>query len=540
MANKSVFKSGQSGKTVPAADTINKAGGAAYALSPKAALAQYAATGTFNDTFYSTAEAQVSEVLDIAEKTDVEFIGKVAIYARTDGRMKDMPALLCAHLSTRGGDGMKVLKRIFPTVLDNGKMLRNFVQIMRSGVVGRKSLGTAPKNLVAAWFSSKAPVDIFKMSIGNDPTLADVLYMSRALDLGSPERKALYSYMLDREHDFDSLPSVIKEYENLKKDPAAAESLPKVPFEMLMGLNLGEKGWKLLAAQASWTQIRMNLNTFARHGVFKSDEHVKMIAVKLSDVAAIEKAKPFPYQLFTTFLHTSTDGDEAVPIKIKNALHDALEIAAKNVPTFEGTAHIAVDTSGSMSSAVTGHRKGSTTATSCVDVASLIACTFLKKNRESQILPFDTALHMHHGLDPNDSIMTNAAKLRKFGGGGTDCGLALSYLNKSKAKGDLVIYVSDNESWFDNDRMRWGGGGTSMATEWSAYKARNQKAKLICIDLAQDSSVQVKSDNNVLNIGGFSDSIWEVIKKFVEGVPSADYWVDVIDKIQLPVLSAKE
>ena len=29
-------------------------------------------------------------------------------------------------------------------------MLRNFVQIMRSGVVGRKSLGTLPKRLVQA------------------------------------------------------------------------------------------------------------------------------------------------------------------------------------------------------------------------------------------------------------------------------------------------------------------------------------------------------------------------------------------------------
>jgi len=30
-------------------------------------------------------------------------------------------------------------------VINNGKMLRNFVKIVRSGVAGRKSLGTAPK-----------------------------------------------------------------------------------------------------------------------------------------------------------------------------------------------------------------------------------------------------------------------------------------------------------------------------------------------------------------------------------------------------------
>lgn len=540
MANKNVFESGQPGKTAPEIDAVNKAGGAAYALGDKAALAQYAATGTFNDTFYSTAEAQVSEVLAILARVDVEFIGKVALYARTEGRMKDMPALLCAHLSTRGEEGLKILKRIFLTVIDNGKMLRNFVQIMRSGVVGRKSLGTGPKNLVAKWFDSHLPADIFKMSVGNDPTMGDVLYLSRASDLGSPERKALYAYLLNDKkytYDFDSLPPLVKEYENMRKNPGSIESLPKVPFEMLAGLELGERGWKLFAEQMSWTQLRMNLNTLARHGVFNSNKHVNMVAHKLADPAAIEKAKPFPYQLFSAYLNTSTVGEEEVPVKVRNALHDALEIAAKNVPTFEGQAYIAVDTSGSMSSAVTGTRKGATTAMTCVSVAALIACTFLKKNRESQILPFDKSLHLKHGLEPNDSIMTNADKLRKYGGGGTDCGLALSHLNKIKAKGDLVIYISDNESWFDSGQAY--RGGTRMANEWSIYKARNPKAKLVCIDLAQDSTVQVKSDGSVLNIGGFSDTIWEVIKKFVEGVPSADYWVDVIDKIQLPALPDK-
>ena len=36
-------------------------------------------------------------------------------------------------------------------------MLRNFVQIIRSGVVGRKSLGTTPKRLVRGWFEALPP-----------------------------------------------------------------------------------------------------------------------------------------------------------------------------------------------------------------------------------------------------------------------------------------------------------------------------------------------------------------------------------------------
>lgn len=562
MANKSVFKSGQKGKTAPPADTTNRAGGRAYALGEKAALAQYAATGTFNDTYYSTAEAQVGEVLDIASKVDVEFIGKTIVYAREHGRMKDMPAMLAAHLFSRGPEGLEVLKRIFLMAIDNGKMLRNFVQIVRSGTTGRKSFGTAGKKLLKSWFNSKQPADIFRMSVGNDPSMKDVLWLSSwATGLGdAPERKALYLYLMDQEHDFDSLPPLVKEYEALKKEPEKVTSLPKVPFEMLMGLPLGEKGWRLLAEQMSWTQLRMNLNTLARHGVFKSAEHTKMVVAKLSDAALIEKAKPFPYQLFTTYLNTLSDkeyteaigggsswygmpskkDDEQpdVPKSVINALHDAMEHATKNVPTVEGEVYVAVDVSGSMQSPVTGHRAGATTRTRCVDVAALIGSTFLRKNKGSEILPFSDDLFLKHGCVPQDSVMTNARRLAKLGGGGTNMTSALNYLNRTKKVGNLVIIASDCETWQDDSayasRLGYRGQGTSVVQAWAEFKSRNPKAKLVTINLAAGATTQVSSNPDVLNIGGFSDSIWEVIAKFVEGVKSADYWVDVINQIQLP------
>lgn len=543
VANKSVFKSAPKGKAPPVANTVNRAGGKAYALGEKAALAQYASTGTFNDTFYSKAEDQISEVLALLPKVDVEFIGKTAIYAHEQGRMKDMPALLVAHLATRGDEGLAVLKRVFPVVISNGKMLRNFAQIIRSGQVGRKSFGTALKKLIHSWFLSKAPEDIFKMSVGNDPSFGDILQMVHLAHnegpgrTASPERNALFKYLKGVDHDADSLPPLMKDYLKFKSDPHAWDgALPKVPFEMLMGLPLSEQQWSALAQQCSWNQLRMNLNTFSRHGVFKDDGISRTLAAKLSDAALIEKARPFPYQIFTAYIHTSTTGEEAVPQVIRTAMHAALEIATKHVITYDGQAHVAVDTSGSMySNPVTGARQGATTKMNCIDVAALIACTFLRKNPETKLWPFDTRLHATHDLEPMDSIMTNANKLRRFGGGGTDCGLVLAHLNKIKAKGDLVVYASDNESWFDNNR-NYGlyGNRTSMANEWAAYKARNPKAKLVCIDLAVGATTQVASDTSVLNIGGFSDSVWEVIKSFVEGMPSADHWVSVINSVQLP------
>ena len=161
MANKNLFKS-LIGKLIPATNAINEEGAPAYALSPRAQLAQYAATGCLNTTFYAGAEAQLARVLELCAEVDAEFIARTAVFCRERAFMKDMPALLCAVLSVKDRE---LLGRVFPRVIDNAKMLRNFVQIMRSGAVGRKSLGSAPKRLVREWLDARHPEALFKANV---------------------------------------------------------------------------------------------------------------------------------------------------------------------------------------------------------------------------------------------------------------------------------------------------------------------------------------------------------------------------------------
>src|SRR5262249_49891425 len=100
MANKSLFST-IVGKLLPKTDTVNAAGGSAYEFSPKHKLAQYAATGCLNSTFYAGAEEQLDTVLALCQSLPAEFIAKTALFARERGHMKDMPALLCAVLSVK-------------------------------------------------------------------------------------------------------------------------------------------------------------------------------------------------------------------------------------------------------------------------------------------------------------------------------------------------------------------------------------------------------------------------------------------------------
>jgi 60 kDa SS-A/Ro ribonucleoprotein len=515
MANKHIFRS--LAGSPPKADSVNEAGGKAFALPPRQALAQYAVTGCLNGTFYASAETQLERVLEMVSAAGPEFTAKVALYSRERGHMKDMPALLCAALSVLDANQ---LKAVFPKVCADGRLVRNFVQIVRSGVVGRKSLGTVPKKLVQRWLEKASDEQILRASVGQSPSLADVVRMVHPHPADAT-RAALYGWLLDRPHDAAALPECVKAYEAYKA--GTSKEVPDVPFQMLTALQLGTPEWTAIARNAGWQMTRMNLNTFARHGVFGDRKVTRMVANRLRDASLIRRARVFPYQLMVAY----QNADSSVPEDVRNALQDAMEIAIENVPAVAGEIVVCPDVSGSMQSPVTGERKGSTTSVTCLQAAALVAAALLRKNSSAQVLPFSDDV-VRVSLNPRDSVMTNAAKLAALPSGGTNCSAPIADLNARRVTADLVVMVSDNQSWVDGD-----GGGRSTATmaEWERFRRRNPRARLVCLDLAPYGTTQAAERQDILNVGGFSDAVFDIIAQFARGELSADHWIGEIESM---------
>src|SRR5947208_12835411 len=324
MADKTLFASLRDAM-IPRTDTVNSHNAPASALAPKQALAQYAATGCFGRTFYAPADEQLTRVLELCDAVDSEFVARVAIYSRTRSFMKDMPALLCAWLSARAP---KLHAAVFARVIDNARMLRTYVQILRSGVVGRKSLGTAPKRLVREWLARRDEDVLFSSSAGQSPSLADIVKMVNPTP-ACPKRSAFYGYMIGRSYDTSALPRLVMQFEQFKAGEAL--NVPDLPFMLLSALPLSQKDWVEIAKNAAWQTTRMNLNTFARHGVFETYGLASLIAARLRDADAIRQARAFPYQLLTAYRNC----DAAVPQEVGDALQDAMESAIANVPSIE-------------------------------------------------------------------------------------------------------------------------------------------------------------------------------------------------------------
>jgi 60 kDa SS-A/Ro ribonucleoprotein len=160
-----------------------------------------------------------------------------------------------------------------------------------------------------------------------------------------------------------------------------------------------------------------------------------------------------------------------------------------------------------------------------------VASAVLRKNPDAEIVPFDTRVREVY-LNGRDAIMTNAQKLAALRGGSTNCACALAELNRRGSRAQLVIFSSDNESWVDANGNR-ASKGTALMDEWKLYKRRNPRAKLVCIDVTPNATSQAKEYADVLNIGGFSDTVFNTIALFAENKLSADHWVGEIEKVVL-------
>ena len=499
--------------------TRNQAGGVAFAMSNKHALAQAVVTGTFQNTFYDTGQNQLKEVLRLCENVDTSFIAKAALYSRNKGFMKDMPAFLCAVLSVKDG---KLLEKIFPKVMSNGKILRNFVQILRSGVVGRKSLGSRPTRLINQWLTNRTDEQLFWDSVGNRPSLSDVMNLSHVKPKDKA-REALHGYIKGSPHNEELLPAFIKEFENFKK--TLSGDVPRVPFQMLTSLPLKPEHWDAIAKNAGYLQTLMNLNTFKRHGVFDSPEMVRMIANRLSNRENLKKARIFPYRIMSAYVFS-----EGMPPEICQALHSAMEAATDNISYLGGKIVVCPDVSGSMTFSSTGIRKGATSKIRCIDIAALVTSAITRKHPGTLVLPFEISV-VPFSFNPKLPVLENAKQLSRIGGGGTNCSAPLKRLNDDNRDVDLVIYISDNESWANSYGWRKQRVSQSQS-EWDRLKTRCPNAKMVCIDIVANHTTQVKERKDVLNIGGFSDAVFDVISLFATA-NGADHFVDTIEKIEL-------
>jgi len=139
-------------------------------------------------------------------------------------------------------------------------------------------------------------------------------------------------------------------------------------------------------------------------------------------------------------------------------------------------------------------------------VAALLAACVKRVNPQTRIVPFADSVKSLR-LNSRDSVMTQAQQMSALCGGGTCISAPLAVLNSERAAVDLLVIVSDNQSWADTRTS----GGTETMRQWAQIKSRHPAARMVCIDLQPYATSQVIESQDVTHVGGFSDAVFDLL-----------------------------
>jgi len=100
------------------------------------------------------------------------------------------------------------------------------------------------------------------------------------------------------------------------------------------------------------------------------------------------------------------------------------------------------------------------------------------------------------------------------------------------------VLVSDNESWVAGNRaFACGtGGSTGLMTQWQTFVTNQRQKgmsapKLVCIDIQPYATTQAPERDDILNVGGFNDAVFQVVAAFLTN--HAGRFVAQVDAVEL-------
>ncbi len=232
-----------------------------------------------------------------------------------------------------------------------------------------------------------------------------------------------------------------------------------------------------------------------------SQSVIDLVCDLVQDGGKIRDGKVMPYQLefAMTAVQESGKGKTAIGRQVLDALEKGMIAALPNLKTLlTGRTIVFVDCSGSM----TYHActPAGELGASCLDKAAVIAAMLAKGANADIILFGSNAFRLEY--NPNDSLRTIAAAIRKNNLGATYMAKAFDLVTEEKSKYDRIFILSDNEANAGNVR-----------DSYKEYVTRVCSPYIYCVDLAAYGSRPLKNDGKVNYYFGYGYSMLDDVAR---------------------------
>jgi hypothetical protein len=345
-------------------------GGAGYQRDTKSELFLLAVTNMVGEhTFYESArerDFRYAELVGNATIEDPEWTARLLKWLRTSANMRTAALVGAAEFARArlsvGLDGMsrQVVDSVLRRADEPGEMLAYWTSVYGRAVPKPVKRGVA--DAVRRLYDERALLKYDTDSAGF--RFGDVVDLVHPSNNG-PVQASLYSHALDRRHKRDNpipeLLTMLRKRRELMALPVADRRAvlrtedgrqrlreAGMTWEALAGWLQGPldaMAWQAIMPSMGYMAQLRNLRNFDEARV--SDQAAKAVADRLADPSQVARSRQLPLRFLSAY--------RAAPsVRWSWALEQALTQSLANVPELSGRTLVLVDTSGSMSSRLSG------------------------------------------------------------------------------------------------------------------------------------------------------------------------------------------
>ncbi len=494
--------------------TTNYEGEKAWKLTPKMELYTLVCTASLQKKFYTDENECVSRLRKLIKKVPVEFVAKLAIYAREQMYLRSIPLVLVVELckifeSKKSKDTSPTLiedttYRVIQRADELTEILAYYQQANeRTGAKKLNKLHNGLKKGIARAFDKFTEYQFAKYNRETEVKLRDAMFLTHPKPI--KEKEGLFKKIAD-----DILETPDTWEVTLSKNDGVSK---KIKWERL----IEEKKLGIFA------QVR-NLRNMLEVEV----QNIDKVLDNLSNKEVIEKSKLLPFRFFSAYREIADTG-EFKSSAVMEGLENAIQISAENIKGFDINTNVLI----------------------ACDMSSSMQCNISQK---SKIQNFEIGLVLGMLLQnkcqsvitglfgegwkvvqlPRVNILANTHKLADMigiVGHSTNGYKAIQWLNENKKIADKVFMFTDCQLWDSDADFGWNMNiqkHSTLQEEWNKYKEIAPNAKLYIFDLAGYGTTPIdNSKKDVFTIAGWSDKVFQVLDSLEQGKEN----LSEIDKI---------
>ena len=536
----------------------NFMGEMAFKMEDKEELISTVMTTFLQGEYYEKEATKIARIQELLKKVDPLFAAKLAIYARNEGNLRSVTHFVAAEIAkyVSGTDwGKRFYNRIVVRPDDMSEIVSAYAHI---NGMSQKDISKIPNAMKGGFKTALERLDAYQIDKykmkNREVSLIDLIRLFHPK--GNQKNAEAFKRLVNGESLEGLYETKILEKEMTKAGQltkgATEDEKKEAKHEAISEILDNVKGMPI-----------MNLIRNLRNIILYAPDKVEDACAQLRIKDKILKSRLLPFRFATAYAEVEKmtldkpDTDTAIAFEsdkakneltkaqfnslkrsVLNALEDAIQYSVGNIPELEGNVAILVDHSGSCRGDAGGSSVVSAfSETSTAMIGNLFGSMMAYRQKNVYIglfgdklidVPMDRSMKM---LDFNKMSFDKGA----YCGLGTETGI-YDFMRKcvdEKKKVDNVVVFSDCQigsgergftPWYGSKLSDRGGHFHELFKE---FKKLNPICNWIVVNLRQSGGTSVFDKSmRILNIAGWSDKIFDVIKSNCKG------WDAIIKEIE--------